>query len=76
MRLGFANAGYGCMTCIGNSGEIDKAVAEQILKNDLVSVSVLSGNRNFEGRVHNIIKANYLGLIMSVHLSIADYLVS
>ena len=58
--LGFANAGYGCMTCIGNSGEIDKAVAEQILKNDLVSVSVLSGNRNFEGRVHNIIKANYL----------------
>jgi aconitate hydratase len=58
--LGFAVAGYGCMTCIGNSGDLDKIVADQISSKDLVSVSVLSGNRNFEGRVHNLVKANYL----------------
>lgn len=59
-RLGFNIAGYGCMTCIGNSGDLPQEVADVIVKEDLVSVSVLSGNRNFEGRVHNQVKANYL----------------
>ena len=59
-KLGFTLAGYGCMTCIGNSGDLPDEVSEVIVKEDLVSVSVLSGNRNFEGRVHNLIKANYL----------------
>lgn len=48
------------MTCIGNSGEIDEALAEAISKNDLVAAAVLSGNRNFEGRVHPLTRANYL----------------
>ncbi|MFS0863855.1 aconitate hydratase AcnA [Fredinandcohnia sp. 179-A 10B2 NHS] len=59
-KLGFSTVGYGCTTCIGNSGpladEIEKAVAE----NDLVITSVLSGNRNFEGRIHPLVKGNYL----------------
>jgi len=59
-NLGFDVAGYGCMTCIGNSGELPDSLAEAITKNDLVSASVLSGNRNFEGRVHNLVRANYL----------------
>jgi aconitate hydratase len=59
-KLGFTLAGYGCMTCIGNSGDLPDEVTEAITKDDLVSASVLSGNRNFEGRVHNLIKANYL----------------
>jgi aconitate hydratase len=59
-HLGFTVAGYGCMTCIGNSGDLPDNVADIILKEDLVSASVLSGNRNFEGRVHNFVKANYL----------------
>ena len=58
--LGFNTAGYGCMTCIGNSGELDPEVGEAITKKDLVAVSVLSGNRNFEGRVHPLVRANYL----------------
>lgn len=58
--LGFDVAGYGCMTCIGNSGDLPDSLAEAITKNDLVSASVLSGNRNFEGRVHNLVRANYL----------------
>lgn len=58
--LGFNIAGYGCMTCIGNSGELPESVAEAITKNDIVAASVLSGNRNFEGRVHNLVRANYL----------------
>ena len=48
------------MTCIGNSGDLDEAVAEAITKEDLVAASVLSGNRNFEGRVHPLTRANYL----------------
>jgi aconitate hydratase len=48
------------MTCIGNSGEIDEALGEAISKNDLVAAAVLSGNRNFEGRVHPLTRANYL----------------
>lgn len=59
-NLGFNIAGYGCMTCIGNSGELDERVADVITKNDIVAASVLSGNRNFEGRVHNLVRANYL----------------
>jgi aconitate hydratase len=59
-RLGFTVAGYGCMTCIGNSGDLPDNLADVLIKEDLVSASVLSGNRNFEGRIHNFVKANYL----------------
>ena len=58
--LGFQTVGYGCTTCIGNSGPLDDAIAEAIEANNLVAVSVLSGNRNFEGRVHPNVRANYL----------------
>ena len=58
--MGFALVGYGCTTCIGNSGPLDSAVGEAIDQNKLVAVSVLSGNRNFEGRVHPQVRANYL----------------
>jgi aconitate hydratase len=58
--LGFALAGYGCTTCIGNSGPLDDAVAEVIETNDLVVAAVLSGNRNFEGRIHPLARASYL----------------
>jgi len=59
-QLGFTTAGYGCMTCIGNSGEIPKEVQDAIVEKDLVAAAVLSGNRNFEGRVHPNTRANYL----------------
>ena len=59
-KLGFNIAGYGCMTCIGNSGEIPAEVQDAIIDNDLVASAVLSGNRNFEGRVHPQTRANYL----------------
>jgi len=59
-ELGFMTAGYGCMTCIGNSGEIAPELNEVINKNNLVAAAVLSGNRNFEGRVHPNTRANYL----------------
>eukprot|EP00111_Clytia_hemisphaerica_P000375 TCONS_00001021-protein len=59
-QLGFGIVGYGCMTCIGNSGPLPEAVAEVIEKNDLVVCGVLSGNRNFEGRIHPLTRANYL----------------
>ena len=58
--LGFQLVGYGCTTCIGNSGPLDEAVADAIEANKLVVASVLSGNRNFEGRVHPNVRANYL----------------
>ncbi len=58
--LGFNLVGYGCTTCIGNSGPLKPEISESIHKNDLVAVSVLSGNRNFEGRVHADVRANYL----------------
>jgi aconitate hydratase len=58
--LGFALAGYGCTTCIGNSGPLDDAVAGAIEANDLVVAAVLSGNRNFEGRIHPLARASYL----------------
>ncbi|CAI0392783.1 unnamed protein product [Linum tenue] len=59
-QLGFHIVGYGCTTCIGNSGDIHEAVAAAITENDLVAAAVLSGNRNFEGRVHPLTRANYL----------------
>jgi aconitate hydratase len=58
--LGFQTVGYGCTTCIGNSGPLSAPVEEAIAKGDLVAASVLSGNRNFEARVHQSIKANFL----------------
>jgi len=59
-KLGFTLAGYGCMTCIGNSGDLVPEVNKAIDDSDLVVTSVLSGNRNFEGRVHPLTRANYL----------------
>jgi aconitate hydratase len=59
-RLGFALAGYGCTTCIGNSGPLDEPIAKAIEDNDLVVAAVLSGNRNFEGRIHPLARASYL----------------
>ena len=58
--LGFYVVGYGCTTCIGNSGPLPEAVSKGIAENDLAVASVLSGNRNFEGRVHSEVKMNYL----------------
>jgi len=58
--LGFNLVGYGCTTCIGNSGPLPEPISESVQKNDLVAVSVLSGNRNFEGRVNPDVRANYL----------------
>jgi aconitate hydratase len=59
-KLNFFLAGYGCTTCIGNSGPLDPSIEEVITKNDLVCAAVLSGNRNFEARIHPNIKANFL----------------
>lgn len=59
-KLGFNLVGYGCTTCIGNSGPLDQSVEEAITEGELVTASVLSGNRNFEARVHGSIKANFL----------------
>ncbi len=59
-RLGFELVGYGCTTCIGNSGPLDSAIESEVVTNDLVVASVLSGNRNFEARIHQNIKANFL----------------
>jgi aconitate hydratase len=59
-KLGFNVVGYGCTTCIGNSGPLPGEVAKAITGSDLVAAAVISGNRNFEGRVHPLVKANYL----------------
>ncbi|MCQ0987095.1 aconitate hydratase AcnA [Jiella marina] len=59
-NMGFNLVGYGCTTCIGNSGPLPEPISEAITKNDLVACSVLSGNRNFEGRVNPDVRANYL----------------
>ena len=59
-QLGFGLAAYGCTTCIGNSGPLDSQLEETIVANDLIAAAVLSGNRNFEARIHANIKANYL----------------
>ncbi len=59
-QLGFNLVGYGCTTCIGNSGPLPENISEAIKQNDIYAVSVLSGNRNFEGRISPLVKANYL----------------
>ncbi len=59
-QLGFYLVGYGCTTCIGNSGPLAEEIEQNIEKNDLLVTSVLSGNRNFEGRIHPLVRANYL----------------
>ena len=59
-QLGFNLVGYGCTTCIGNSGPLPAPVEKAVVENDLVAASVLSGNRNFEARVHSSVKANFL----------------
>ncbi|MCC7308909.1 MAG: aconitate hydratase [Acidobacteria bacterium] len=59
-QIGFNLVGYGCTTCIGNSGPLDSAIEEEVVGNDIIAASVLSGNRNFEARVHQNVKANFL----------------
>ncbi|GLO66330.1 aconitate hydratase [Oceanobacillus kimchii] len=59
-QLGFNLVGYGCTTCIGNSGPLREEIEQAIMDSDLIASSVLSGNRNFEGRIHPLVKANYL----------------
>ncbi|TML19812.1 MAG: aconitate hydratase AcnA, partial [Actinobacteria bacterium] len=59
-ELGFQTVGYGCTTCIGNSGPLSEAISDAVAEGDLVVCSVLSGNRNFEARIHPEVKANYL----------------
>jgi aconitate hydratase len=59
-KLGFNIVGYGCTTCIGNSGPLDSKIETVVVENKLLVAAVLSGNRNFEGRVHPLVKANYL----------------
>ena len=59
-RLGYHVVAYGCTTCMGNSGPLDPAIEETLVDNDLIGCAVLSGNRNFEARVHNSLKANFL----------------
>jgi aconitate hydratase len=65
-KLGFELVGYGCTTCIGNSGPLPEPVAKAVTDADLVAAAVLSGNRNFEGRVHPQVRANYLASPMLV----------
>ncbi|MDB6075065.1 MAG: aconitate hydratase 1 [Verrucomicrobiaceae bacterium] len=59
-KLGFQTVGYGCTTCIGNSGPLDKGIEDVVRGEDIIAASVLSGNRNFEARVHQSVKANFL----------------
>ncbi len=59
-KIGFDLVGYGCTTCIGNSGPLPPEVAQAVSENQLVAAAVLSGNRNFEGRIHPLVRANYL----------------
>jgi len=59
-KLGFHLTGFGCMTCIGNSGPLDEPIAQAITRNRIVAASVLSGNRNFEGRINPLVKASFL----------------
>lgn len=59
-QLGFDTVGYGCTTCIGNSGPLPDSITKTVADNDLIVSAVLSGNRNFEGRIHPLVKANWL----------------
>jgi len=65
-RLGFELVGYGCTTCIGNSGPLPPAIDRKVREGDLYVAAVLSGNRNFEARIHNLVRANYLASPMLV----------
>lgn len=65
-QLGFYLAGFGCQTCIGNSGDLDPEIAQVVTSQDLVAAAILSGNRNFEGRIHPLTRANYLASPMLV----------
>jgi len=65
-KLGFQLVGYGCTTCIGNSGPLPDNVSDAITSSDLVAAAVVSGNRNFEGRIHPLVRANYLASPMLV----------
>jgi aconitate hydratase len=60
-ELGFNLVGYGCVTCIGNSGPLPVEISKAVNENDLAVTAVLSGNRNFEGRISPDVKMNYLG---------------
>jgi len=74
-KLGFALAGYGCTTCIGNAGDLTPELNEVITRNDLVCAAVLSGNRNFEARIHPNLKANFLAsppLVVAYAIAITD----
>ena len=64
--LGFYTVGYGCTTCIGNSGPLPEPIGQAVTDHDLIAAAVLSGNRNFEGRIHSQVKANYLASPMLV----------
>lgn len=64
--LGFMLVGYGCTTCIGNSGPLREEIAKEIIANDLYVTSISSGNRNFSGRIHNLTRGNFLGSPMLV----------
>jgi aconitate hydratase len=59
-KVGFYTVGYGCTTCIGNSGPLKPEIAEAVVDNNIVGTSVLSGNRNFEGRIHALVQHNFL----------------
>ena len=59
-QLGFQLVAYGCTTCIGNSGPLEERIENAIKEHDLIAASVLSGNRNFEARIHGSVKANFL----------------
>jgi aconitate hydratase len=65
-KIGFNLVGYGCTTCIGNSGPLPDPIAAAVTSGDLVAAAVLSGNRNFEGRVNPHVRANYLASPMLV----------
>ena len=80
-QLGFDIVGYGCTTCIGNSGPLRDEINEEISSKDLNVCSVISGNRNFEGRIHPLVKSNFLAspplvvifaLIGSVNINLSD----
>ncbi|XP_028093245.1 aconitate hydratase, cytoplasmic-like [Camellia sinensis] len=76
-RQGFHIVGYGCTTCIGNSGELDESVASAISSTDIIAAAVLFGNQNFEGRVHPLTRANYLAsppLVVAYALAGTGYL--
>tara|TARA_Y100001935_G_scaffold251134_1_gene252474 strand:+ start:36 stop:2705 length:2670 start_codon:yes stop_codon:yes gene_type:complete len=74
-ELGFNLVGYGCTTCIGNSGPLPENISQSIKENDIYAVSVLSGNRNFEGRISPLVKANYLASPpLVVAYSLAGYM--